>query len=45
MHLVGNNSSMKLTPIRLGSMGNFYFFMIYMYKHCFLPLTLLVVLK
>ena len=44
MRLVGNNSSMQLTP--LWSVDKFTFHHdLYIYKHCFLPLLLVSVIK
>jgi len=40
-----NNSSMELTPLSYSPWVNLYFFTINMYKHCFLPLILVVLMK
>ena len=43
LHLAGNNSSMQ--PLNYGLWVNLHFFMMFIYKHCFLPMLLVFAMK
>ena len=45
MHLVGNNSSNDGNPPNYGVWVNQHFFMMFIYKHCFLPMLFVFAMK